>query len=430
MRSKKPFYRHTSILLAIAFTAGVGVGGLSDSLKTEHVQDSVLGRSPFIRSLSKRVSIDNIGKILAYEVFNGDVVEDKVGDDTSAPDTPKLVPITPVPPVETPVNAAPTFNYTISCDYTPAAKPTYIATPLVESQSISLAAGGSLQVTIAYKNDGNTPWFSDSSGCKNTPVLQLGTTHETDRASIFSDNTPGSGWADTNRIFMTTPRVDPGQSALFTFNIVAPSQEDVYRETFAIVIPGMKWVAGSDAGLGITVGHPYEDSVAQKKLFYINGSGSGQSIDVNAPKSVEVDLSSQKAILKLGDYTVRTFSVSTGGPQHPTPIGTWSILFKQQVRIGGTAPYYIMPKWQAIRSDGYGFHSLPSLGNAALRAKIRALGDDEAVPNEWFENDTMWTEALDHIGSARSHGCVRFLPDDAAYVFDFTEVGTPVTVHR
>ncbi|MBP7898829.1 L,D-transpeptidase family protein [Candidatus Gracilibacteria bacterium] len=432
MKSKKPFYRHTSILLAVAFTTGIGIGSLSDSLNVQSSQDSILQRSPFVQSVTKKASLDSIGKVLAYEVYDGKVVDDKVGDDLNAPDVPKKVDTTPVPvpKVEKPENQAPVFSYDVSCDYTTVDKPVYKATSLLKNQGVSSLPNGIMRVTIAYKNDGNIPWFSDSSGCANGPVVQLGTTHELDRDSVFAHSDIGSGWAASNRIYMSSPRVDPGQTAMFTFDIKAPSVEDVYREMFGIVIPGVTWVKDSDFGLNVTVGQPYDEETAQKKLFFINGSGRGVDVNLSAEKSVEVDLSEQKATLRLGDYVVRVFSVSTGAPDHPTPVGTWKILFKQQVRIGGAAPFYIMPKWQAIRPDGYGFHGLPSLGNATLRAKIRALGPDEPVPTEWFKTDSFWTEALDHIGSARSHGCVRYLPDDADYIYDFTDIGTPIIVHK
>lgn len=436
--SKTPFYRHTSILLAIAFTAGVGVGSLSDSLDARQTQDSVLHRSRFIKSLTKSASIESVGKSLAYEVYDGQIVDDKVGDDESASDVKVVRPedALPVPKIDTSnkksVNdKAPAFDFTISCDYEKPEKPVYKGSAMIQNQAVSVAAGGKVEVTIAYKNEGNVPWFSNSSGCKDEPVVQLGTTHELDRASIFAiAGETSSGWADTNRIHMTTPRVDPGASALFTFTLKAPSVEDVYREMFGVVIPGKMWVKYSDSALNITVGRPYDEETAAKKFFYINGSGSGAAIDISAPKSVMVDLSEQKATLKLGEYVVREFFVSSGARKTPTPVGTWKILFKQQARIGGASPHYIMPKWQAIRPDGYGFHALPVLGNASLRSRIRALGPDVEVPTEWFTNDAFWSEALDHIGTPRSHGCVRFLPDDAAYTYDFTDVGTPVIVQK
>lgn len=433
---KTPFYKHTSVLLAIAFTAGVGVGSLSDSLNAHQSQSSILARSMFIQDLTRDASVASIGQVLAYDVYEGDVVEEKVGDEEteSASD---VLPVETEEDVVVPkkIRSLPSQVSVpaVSCDVAEVKKPVHQATPVTKAQSIMMDASGVIRVSILYRNDGNTTWFSEQSGCGNTgsgAVVQLGTIQPLDHDSLFASSDPTSGWAASNRVIMSSGRVNPGEEALFTFDIKAPVHEDVYREVFAMVVPGVTWVAESESSLDVTVGVPYDEETAKKKLRYINGAGYGSVIDVNAEKRVEVDLSEQKAYLKIGDYLVREFSVSTGARKTPTPVGTWKVLFKQQARIGGASPHYIMPKWQAIRPDGYGFHALPVLGNATLRAKIRSLGPDQEVPTEWFTNDAFWSEALDHIGTPRSHGCVRFLPDDAAYVYDFTDVGTPIEVRK
>ena len=434
---KTPFYKHTSVLLAIAFTTGVGVGSLSDSLNAHESQTSILARSVFIQNLTRDTSMASVGQVLAYDVYNGNAVEEKVGDEETESASDVL-------PVEEETAAVPKKIKSLpsqitvpaaSCEVAEVKKLVHKATPVTKAQSIMMDPGGVIRVSILYRNDGNTTWFSEQSGCGNTVtgtgiIVQLGTVQPLDHDSLFTNSDPTSGWVASNRVMLSSGRVDPGEEALFTFDIKAPVHEDVYREVFAMVVPGVTWVAGSESSLDITVGVPYDEETANKKLRYINGAGYGSPIDVNAEKRVEVDLSEQKAYLKIGDYLVREFYVSTGARKTPTPVGTWKVLFKQQARIGGASPHYIMPKWQAIRPDGYGFHALPVLGNATLRAKIRSLGPDQEVPTEWFTNDAFWSEALDHIGTPRSHGCVRFLPDDAAYVYDFTDIGTPIEVRK
>jgi lipoprotein-anchoring transpeptidase ErfK/SrfK len=124
-------------------------------------------------------------------------------------------------------------------------------------------------------------------------------------------------------------------------------------------------------------------------------------------KSIQVDLSSQRMYLKLGDITLKTFPVSTGKAKTPTPVGTTKITLKQEVRVAGGWPHYIMPKFMQFRKGGYGIHALPSLGN---------------------DRGVYWREALSHIGSPRSHGCIRLLPEDAEFAYNFAEVGTEVKV--
>ena len=124
-------------------------------------------------------------------------------------------------------------------------------------------------------------------------------------------------------------------------------------------------------------------------------------------KKIVIDVSEQNMYLKLGDITVKRFRVSTGKASTPTPIGTTYIQFKQNVRVAASRPHYIMPLFMQFRKGGYGIHALPSLAN---------------------DRGVFWTEALNHIGSPRSHGCVRLLPDDATFTYEFAEVGTPVQV--
>lgn len=230
---------------------------------------------------------------------------------------------------------------------------------------------------------------------------------------------------------MKTPRVNPGEIGIFEFQAKVPDTEEIYREYFALVIPGVRWFDETETYIDFIVGAlPYSQSEMLKKFNYLNDSSAGSAIDLTAKKTIDVDISEQVMRVKLGDYVVRKFLVSTGTTKNPTPFGNYKILQKQQWRIGGKAPHYIMPKWQTWRPDGYGIHSLPSLGNAALRARIRTLGSDTPVPTEWFKSDGFWTEANDHIGSRRSHGCVRLLPEDSDFVYDFTEVGTEVVTHE
>lgn len=435
--TKTPFYKHTSILLAVAFVSGVGVGSLTDSLQTKELSASVIQNSAFVRSIGHSSSVRGVGEVLAYSVSEGDVIQDLGADSEDvSPDDPRATPeVLPVPEKETSSVAHPRRLEPVSCDFEKPVKPVYKATPLTANQSFSAQQGDVIQVSISYKNDGNMPWFADDSGCQSS-VLQLGTTRELDRESIFYSDSNGSGWFEKNRISMSEGRVDPGQEATFSFDMRIPDESDLYREYFSIMVPGVKWIQDSESYIDIEVGEPYDRATLLKKMNFLNSSVGANSIDLDAEKSVEIDLSEQRAYVKLGDYVVRSFLVSSGAKKYPTPVGQYHIEFKQPVRIAAAPPFYIMPVFQGLVRDGYtfvgyGFHALPSLGSPALRAKIKAaLAKGEPVPTEWFTSDSFWTEARDHIGTPRSHGCVRFLPDDANFVYQFTEIGTKVIVRQ
>lgn len=440
MNPKTPLYKHTSMLLAVAFVAGVGIGSVSDTLKSTELQTSVIQNSAYIRSLGKRSSVPSVGKTLAYAVSEGELIPDLAGEATDlTPDDLRPVEEKKLPVPELKKDTTPSAKpvVAVDCTYDQPAKPVYKATPVTQSQSFSAETGDLIHVSVVYKNDGNIPWFSDTSGCKSS-VVQLGTTRELDRESAFYHNDVESGWVSSNRVGLETARVNPGEEGIFSFDMQTPVVEDLYREYFSVLVPGVKWLEKSESYLDIEVGSPYDRSTLLQKMNFLNSSVGASMIDLLAPRSLDVDLSEQRAYVKLGDYVVREFLMSSGAKKTPTPVGNYHIGFKDQVRIGGASPFYIMPNFQGLIRDGkgtrfigYGFHALPSLGNATLRNKIRkALSLGEVVPVEWFASDSLWSEALDHIGTPRSHGCVRFLPSDAQFVFDFTEVGTPVVIHE
>jgi lipoprotein-anchoring transpeptidase ErfK/SrfK len=263
---------------------------------------------------------------------------------------------------------------------------------------------------VKIKNTGNVPWFSDSSGCHEKANTFLGTTKKQDRISKFF--TPGSvenaNWFSGNRIKMKTLRVNPGEIAEFKFVASAPLKEGIYREFFAPVTEGVAWVTGkAEFKVDFTVGNPQYDSAKLKYSEYIEESVNLLELDLSGEKKILIDLSEQKMYLKIGDNTIRTFRVSTGTAKTPTPVGTMKILSKQEVRVASSKPHYIMPKFMLFKKGGYGIHALPSLAN------------DKGV---------YWREALNHIGSRRSHGCIRLLPKDADFTYEFGEVGTTVQV--
>ena len=109
----------------------------------------------------------------------------------------------------------------------------------------------------------------------------------------------------------------------------------------------------------------------------------------------------------FGDIGVWKMLISSVGIGHSTPTGNYSIMSKQELRFGGASPHYRMPYFMMWRKDGYGIHALPYLAS---------------------DGGTFWNEARDHIGKPVSHGCIRSLPEDAAILYEFADIGTPVNV--
>jgi hypothetical protein len=127
-------------------------------------------------------------------------------------------------------------------------------------------------------------------------------------------------------------------------------------------------------------------------------------------KAIYIDLSEQKATVIERGSIVAQYQVSSGAADTPTPKGEFEIHKKQKLRVSGLETPYRMPYYMAFTPNAsHGLHALPYLGESP-------------------ESSGYWQEAQSHIGIPVSHGCVRFLPEDAATIFDWAEVGTKVYI--
>jgi len=118
---------------------------------------------------------------------------------------------------------------------------------------------------------------------------------------------------------------------------------------------------------------------------------------------IEVDLSSQTLYRYEGTNLVGTHRVSTGKWSTPTPTGSYSINSKTLRAYSSTYDLY-MPYWMAFIGSSYGIHELPEWANGTK-------------------------EGQSHLGTPVSHGCIRLGVGDAATVYYWAEIGTPVVVH-
>lgn len=294
-----------------------------------------------------------------------------------------------------------------NCEFNYADIETNTAKVVSVRRQLKVEPGESFRVKVFMQNTGNGPWFSGKSTCHG-PKMYLGTDKERDHDSTFYQK--GSpGWESANRILMDQMRVDPGQIASFTFWAKAGKSADVYKEYFSPLLKDIQWIENTPITLDVIIGDTGENAEdVRNKISFSRKSGSVTDLDLNGPKTIKVNLTEQKIYAYLGDTDVRDFRVSTGKPSTPTPTGTYNILIKQDVRVGFAAPHYIMPRFMMFQSSGYGFHALPSLARNG--------------------GDAFWTEARNHIGIPVSHGCVRLLPEDADWLFDFTDIGTKVEI--
>lgn len=119
---------------------------------------------------------------------------------------------------------------------------------------------------------------------------------------------------------------------------------------------------------------------------------------------IEVNLSHQMLYTFDGASLVNSYKVSTGKWSMPTPQGEYSINSKNERAYSQTYGLY-MPYWMAFIGSEYGIHELP----------------------EWPDGTK---EGESHLGTPVSHGCIRLGRGSAQEVYNWTEVNTPVYIHK
>lgn len=294
-------------------------------------------------------------------------------------------------------------------------KENYNAELVTVRKKLKVNAGEKFRTKVFLKNTGNMRWLSADSSCLGYKMF-LGTDRTRDHESeLYNQEDPN--WAAPNRIKMDQRQVMPGEIASFTFWSYAPEDEDILKEYFTPVLEAHKWLDNAGFSMQVMAGDLDEDmSVLRKKMMYANSSGSVMDVPTEGEKTLVISLADQTAYLKIEDYVIHQSKISSGASATPTPLGEHEVLFKQEVRVGGKAPHYIMPNFMGLRIQGqrsftgYGLHSLPSLGRP--------------------HGGVFWTEARSHIGIPVSHGCVRMLPEDSDFYFSLIDIGTKVKVVR
>ncbi len=159
--------------------------------------------------------------------------------------------------------------------------------------------------------------------------------------------------------------------------------------------------------------HPDSVPVMEESVTIITGVLQGvDPLAYSGAKAIRIYLGAQQAFLTESGTVVKTYRISSGAADTPTPQGEFQIYKKQDLRVSSQEVRYRMPNYMAFtKSYAFGLHGLPYLGNTA-------------------EKSAYWNEAQEHIGIPVSHGCVRFLPEDAVEIYAWAEIGMPVYIQR
>lgn len=152
-------------------------------------------------------------------------------------------------------------------------------------------------------------------------------------------------------------------------------------------------------GTGNIILVTYTEDPKEIKIFPAEGIVPGRF----EGKYLDVDLTQQKMCQIESNVVLSCYTVSSGKASTPTPTGTRYVQSKNPK--AWSAPYGLyMPWWQAL-GGGYGIHELP----------------------EWPGGHK---EGESHLGTPVSHGCIRLGVGAAEAIYNWTEIGTPVYIHK
>ena len=119
--------------------------------------------------------------------------------------------------------------------------------------------------------------------------------------------------------------------------------------------------------------------------------------------SIDVDLSSRAARLRLGRRVVRSFAVTVGSATSPTPTGQFAItdMFRGNLNIA---------------------YGCCALATTATQPNL---------PSGWLGGDRIAIHGTTGpVGAALSHGCIRAHNADVSALVDRVGLGTPVVIRQ
>jgi lipoprotein-anchoring transpeptidase ErfK/SrfK len=113
---------------------------------------------------------------------------------------------------------------------------------------------------------------------------------------------------------------------------------------------------------------------------------------------IEINLSSQRLFAWNGSKQAYAVIVSTGKKATPTPTGIFSIKSKRRL--------------DRMRGEDYDLPDVPY---------VMYFHQGYAI------HGTYWHK---RFGTPVSHGCINLAVDRAKWLFDWSEIGTPVIIHE
>jgi lipoprotein-anchoring transpeptidase ErfK/SrfK len=157
----------------------------------------------------------------------------------------------------------------------------------------------------------------------------------------------------------------------------------------------------------INIYHTKPDVVDTDSDGYADGEEIKYGFDPNKlmedklEKIIKVNLEDQSLAYFLGQYLIQTFKISSGTAKSPTPKGNFSIIVKKPlVDYKGSNFNYPGTRWNMMFKSG--------------------------SPGNLYIHGAYWH---DKFGNPMSHGCVNVSYADMEALYNWTDVGTIVSIN-
>ncbi|MGB8955670.1 MAG: peptidoglycan-binding protein [Tumebacillaceae bacterium] len=140
--------------------------------------------------------------------------------------------------------------------------------------------------------------------------------------------------------------------------------------------------------------HLHEDGVVGPETWSALGGAEAQAATLNATGEYRIHIDTERNVLYLyqSGHLVKTFSIASGVPLTPTPVGDWKI---SQKILNPGGPFGSRWMRLSVPFGGYGIHG---------------------------------TDNPHSIGKAVSHGSVRMFNKDAEELYEMVPLGTLVKI--
>jgi lipoprotein-anchoring transpeptidase ErfK/SrfK len=126
--------------------------------------------------------------------------------------------------------------------------------------------------------------------------------------------------------------------------------------------------------------------------------------EIGEGKKIEIDLGEQRLFAYENGELAATFLVSTGLAMFPTPTGKFAIDKK-------------IAKMNYVWNYGPG---------SPYNYNIKNVSWNSRFAPHFYLHEAYWHNSF---GSVRSHGCINMRKADAKFIYDWSEIGTPVIIH-